>query len=64
MCQTNVLMVKNGEEELLLENVTKLEVLGDGLKVTSLFEGTKDLIGVAIRSIDFTGGKVYLHRKC
>jgi predicted RNA-binding protein len=64
MCQTNVLMVKNGEEELLVENVTKLEVLDDGLKISSLFEGTKELIGVAIRSIDFTGGKVYLHRKC
>jgi predicted RNA-binding protein len=56
-------MVKNGEEELLLENVTKLEVLDDGLKVTSLFEGTRDLIGVVIRSIDFAGGKVYLHQK-
>jgi predicted RNA-binding protein len=63
MCQTNVLMVKNGEEELLLENVTKLEVLDDGLKVTSLFEGTKELIDVTIRSIDFAGGKVYLHQK-
>jgi predicted RNA-binding protein len=56
-------MVKNGEEELLVENVTKLEVLDDGLKISSLFEGTKELVGVAIRSIDFTGGKVYLHRK-
>ena len=63
MCQTNVLMVKNGEEELLLENVTKLEVLDNGLKITSLFEGTKDLIGVMISSIDFAGGKVYLHQK-
>jgi predicted RNA-binding protein len=63
MCQTNVLMEKNGEEALLLENVTKLEIIDDGLKITSLFEGTKELIGVAIRSIDFTGGKVYLHQK-
>lgn len=63
MCQTNVLMLKNGEEELLLENVTKLEVLDNGLRITSLFEGTKDLIGVVIRSIDFAGGKVYLHQK-
>jgi predicted RNA-binding protein len=56
-------MVKNGEEELLLENVTKLEILDDALKITSLFEGTKELIGVAIRSIDFAGGKVYLRQK-
>ena len=63
MCQTNVLMVKNNEEELLLENVTKLEVLDDGLRITSLFEGTKDLMGIAIHSIDFAGGKVYLRQK-
>lgn len=61
MCQTNVLMEKNGEEELLLENVTMLEVLESSLKITTLFEGTKEFFGVAIRRIDFTGGKVYLY---
>jgi predicted RNA-binding protein len=54
-------MEKNGEEELLLENVTMLEVLESSLKITTLFEGTKELFGVAIRRIDFTGGKVYLY---
>jgi len=61
MCQTNVLMEKNGEEELLLENVTMLEVLESSLKITTLFEGTKEFFGVAIHRIDFTGGKVYLY---
>jgi len=55
-------MEKSGEEELLLENVTTLEVLENGLKITSLFEGTKEINGVAIRRIDFAGGKVYLHQ--
>jgi predicted RNA-binding protein len=54
-------MEKNGEEELLLENVTMLEVLESSLKITTLFEGTKEFFGVAIRRIDFTGGKVYLY---
>lgn len=62
MCQTNVLMEKSGEAELLLENVTTLEVLENGLKITSLFEGTRELPGVAIHRIDFAGGKVYLHQ--
>ncbi len=62
MCQTNVLMEKNGEEELLFENVTTLEVLQSGLRISTLFEGTRDLSGVAIRRIDFTGGKVYLYQ--
>ncbi len=62
MCQTSVLMEKNGIEELLLENVTMLEVLDNGLKITTLFEGTKEYLGVAIHRIDFTGGKVFLHQ--
>jgi predicted RNA-binding protein len=62
MCQTSVLMEKSGEEELLLENVTTLEVLENGVKITTLFEGTKELFDVAIRRIDFAGGKVFLHQ--
>ncbi len=63
MCQTSVFMVRDGEEELLLENVTTLEVLENGLKITALFEGAQELAGAAIRSIDFSGGKVYLYQK-
>jgi predicted RNA-binding protein len=62
MCQTSVLMEKGSDAELLFENVTTLEVLENGLKITTLFEGTKELLGTAIRRIDFTGGKVYLHQ--
>ncbi len=62
MCQTSVLLEKSGEEELLLENVTTLEVLENGLKITSLFEGTKEFLGVAISRIDFAGGKVFLQQ--
>ncbi len=62
MCQTSVLMEKSGEAELLLENVTALEVLENGLKITTLFEGPQELRGAAIRRIDFTGGKVFLHQ--
>lgn len=62
MCQTSVVMEKNGKEELLLENVTTLEPLDDGLKITTLFEGVKELTGVAVHHIDFTGGKVFLYQ--
>lgn len=62
MCQTSVLMDKSGQEELLLENVTTLEVLENGLKITSLFEGTKEFVDVSISRIDFAGGKVFLHQ--
>ncbi len=55
-------MEKDGGLELLLENVTDLEVLKDSLKITTLFEGTKSWPGVAIRRIDFSAGKVYLYQ--
>lgn len=63
MCQTSAILEKNGQEELIAENVTSLEVLDDGVKITSLFEGAKDLAGVAISRIDFSGGKVFLYNK-
>lgn len=60
MCQMNVFLEKDGAEELLLENVTGLEVTTDGVVITTLFEGSKELQDVAIERIDFSGGKVYL----
>lgn len=62
MCQTSVLLNKSGEEELLLENVTSLEVLENCLKITTLFGGPKEFTDVAISSIDFSGGKVFLQQ--
>lgn len=62
MCQTSVVMEKDGGEELLLENVTTLEVTGNGLTITTLFEGAKEFADVAIRRIDFAGGKVFLYQ--
>lgn len=62
MCQTNVVMVKDGQEELLHENVTSLEVNGKNIMITTLFEGTTEHQNVAINRIDFTGGKVFLQQ--
>lgn len=62
MCQTSVVMEQGGSEELLLENVTALEVIEGGLSITTLFEGQKDFSGVAIRRIDFNDGKVFLYK--
>ena len=62
MCQTNVVMEKDGQEELLLENVTGLEVKGNNITITSLFEGATEYQNVAISRIDFSGGKVFLQQ--
>ena len=41
MCQTSAFVEKDGSEEMLLENVTLLEVLDNGLRIATLFEGAR-----------------------
>ncbi|BHH82848.1 CooT family nickel-binding protein [Desulforhopalus sp. 52FAK] len=62
MCQTSVVLEKDGQEELLLENVTELEVTGENISITTLFEGATEFKKVAIGRIDFSAGKVFLQQ--
>jgi predicted RNA-binding protein len=63
MCQMSVVIEKDGVEEMLLEDVTTLQVNNETLRVSTLFEGTRELRDMAIRSIDFMAGKVFLQKK-
>ncbi|MCK5228972.1 MAG: CooT family nickel-binding protein [Desulfobulbaceae bacterium] len=60
MCQINVLLKKKDREEMLMEQVTRLEVLPEGIRIASLFEEPKLVPDVAIREIDFLDGAVIL----
>ena len=60
MCQMRVVVEKEGAEEVMLENVTRLDVLEQGIAVATLFEGPREIVGAALRRIDFLAGKVYL----
>lgn len=60
MCQMRVVMEKDGTEELLHENVTGIDVLENGIAVTTLFEGSTEIVGAVIRRMDFLSGKVFL----
>ena len=60
MCQMRVVMEKEGSEEIMLENVTSIEILDKGIAVTTLFEGSKEIAGAVIRRMDFLAGKVFL----
>ena len=62
MCQTSVVMEEGSSEEMLLENVTAIQVIDNGLLIATLFEGQKEYPGVAIRRIDFNEGMVYLYK--
>ncbi len=63
MCEMRVIVEQEGKEELLKENITKLEVLTNGVKVSSLFEGPTELRDMVIDYIDFTAGKVVLEKQ-
>jgi len=60
MCQMSVLVVNEGVEELIMENVTSLQVSGDSIEVSAFFEEPRRIDAVYIQSIDFLGGKVLL----
>lgn len=63
MCQMSVLIVDDGVESLIMENVTHLQVSGDSIEVSAFFEEPRKIDAVLIQAIDFLGGKVLLARK-
>ncbi|HBI14899.1 MAG TPA: RNA-binding protein [Desulfobulbaceae bacterium] len=62
MCQISVVVAQDGGEEKLMDNVTSLDVIEDGVVLSAFFEEPKTVPGVVIARIDFLGGKVVLGR--
>ena len=60
MCQMNVVLEHDGRQEKVMDNVTSLEVTGDGIVVSTLFEEPKLVQAARVKSIDFLGGTVTL----
>ena len=63
MCQMNVVLKHDGEQEKVMENVTHLEVTGEGVLVSAFFEEPKLVKSAWVKSIDFLGGTVTLDDK-
>ena len=63
MCQMKVMLDKEGQQELVMEDVTKLEVTKDGIRVSTFFEEPKTVPGVTVKTIDFTSSTLTLHSK-
>ncbi len=63
MCEMRVIVQEEGQEVLLRENITRLEMVPNGVKVSSLFEGPVELPNMTIDYIDFTVGKVVLGKQ-
>ena len=60
MCQTSVVLERDGKQEQIMENVTSLEVLADGVRICTLFEEPRQLVAVRLEKIDFLSGIVTL----
>ncbi len=62
MCQMRIVKETAGVEEQLFEDVTRLEVTGEGrLAITSLFGGTAEVEG-QIQIIDFNAGRLVIRQ--
>ena len=60
MCQVSAYIKSGEQEELVKENVTRLEMLKNGVRINTLFEGSVDLEDMAVDHIDFTAGRLIL----
>jgi predicted RNA-binding protein len=60
MCQTNIYLQRNGQETIVAENASFLEVTAEGVVIGTLFEEPKKLKGASIQRIDFLEGRVTL----
>jgi predicted RNA-binding protein len=58
----SAVMEHDGKIELIMENITRLDVLTQGVKMSSLFEGETEFTDMTVHHIDFLGGKVFLEK--
>ncbi|MBW2484206.1 MAG: CooT family nickel-binding protein [Deltaproteobacteria bacterium] len=63
MCQMKVVLDQDDGQEKIMENVTHLEVTGEGVLVSTFFEEPKLVKSAWIKNIDFLGGTVTLDKK-
>jgi predicted RNA-binding protein len=62
MCEAAAYIIKNGQEELFLEDVDVIEPDGDNLRLVSIF-GEQKIIKASIQSLNLVNHKVILAEK-
>jgi len=60
MCQISVVVERQGGREKVMDNVTRLDVTPDGVRLSTFFDEPKEIQKVHISRIDFLGGTVVL----
>lgn len=59
MCEAAAYIIRNGQEELFLEDVDLIEPEGDHLRLVSIF-GEQKIIKASIQSLNLVNHKVIL----
>lgn len=62
MCEANAYWLKDGQEELLMSEVDKIEPEGDDLRLVSIF-GEQKVVKATIHSLNLINHKVLLVEK-
>ena len=62
MCEANAYWLKDGQEELIMSEVDKVEPDGDDLRIVSIF-GEQKVVKGAIHSLNLINHKVVLVEK-
>ncbi len=62
MCEAAAYIIRNGQEELFLEDVDVIEPDGDNLRLVSIF-GEQKIIQASIQSLNLVNHKVILIEK-
>ncbi len=60
MCQMNVVLENEGQEEMLMEGASLLEATPEGVRLSSLFDPPRLIAGVQVVKIDFLNSRVIL----
>ncbi len=58
-----VMLDKEGQQELVMEDVASLEVVEGGIKISTLFEEPKLISEVGVKMIEFLSGTSTLEKK-
>jgi predicted RNA-binding protein len=61
MCLAKAYSMEEGEDELLLEDVTRVEIDGPKLRLSTLFGDEREIAGT-IKIVDFQAGNVVVER--
>ncbi|MFA7383466.1 MAG: CooT family nickel-binding protein [Desulfurivibrionaceae bacterium] len=59
----SVVLEQEGNETVVAENASFLEVGEDGIRISTLFEESQFIKGAAVRAIDFLNGRVTVIQK-